>query len=185
MKIKYSIVFWFVFPVLAGCSALDLGDRTPSGASFSGEWMLNISLSDSLEVGREGLENKQAEYQIRSENLSRPQTSNPFVFISHDFNVLDADRLKIELGPDSVGLRYYPGVYRDVTFGTRDRGLWKVYSGWEDDQMVVLSLAKDLRVMERFSLVSQNRLKILIDINADKGKKSLVKVFDRVREFPG
>ena len=93
---------------------------------------------------------------------------DPFVFVSHDFHVINAQSLTIELDPISAGLDYQPGTYRDVTFGERRRGLWDIYAGWDGDDLVILSRANKLQVMERISLISPNRLRIIVGIEAEK-----------------
>jgi hypothetical protein len=104
---------------------------------------------------------------------------DPFVFVSHDFHVINAQSLTIELDPISAGLDYQPGTYRDVTFGERTRGLWDIYAGWDGADLVILSRANKLQVMERISLISPNRLRIIVGIEAEKKNRDFVKVFDR------
>ena len=55
-----------------------------------------------------------------------------------------------------------------ITFGERRRGLWDIYAGWDGDDLVILSRADKLQVMERISLVSPNRLRIIVGIEAEK-----------------
>jgi len=117
--------------------------------------------------------------QIRTEGMASADLLDPFVFVSHDFHIIDAVSLTIELDPVSAGLSYQPGTYRDVSFGERRRGLWNIYAGWDGDELVILSRANDLQVMERMSLVNPNRLRVIVEIQAEKENRDFVKVFDR------
>jgi hypothetical protein len=45
--------------------------------------------------------------------------------------------------------------------------------------LVILSRADKLQVRERISLVSPNRLRIIVGIEAEKKNRDFVKVFDR------
>ena len=87
--------------------------------------------------------------------------------------------LTIELDTVSAGLSYQPGTYRDVSFGERRRGLWNIYAGWDGDDLVILSRANNLQVMERMSLVNPKRLRVIVGIQTQKENRDFVKVFDR------
>jgi hypothetical protein len=93
--------------------------------------------------------------------------------------VLKAKRLKIEQGSDSMGVQHWPGVYRDVTWGQRERGLWKVYAGWELNDLLIQSTSKDMRVLERYRQETKDQLRVQISINADGETIELQRVFRR------
>jgi len=80
---------------------------------------------------------------------------------------LRATRLDIEQNPDSMGVRYYPGIYRDVTWGKRQRGLWEVDAGWYEGNLVVQSKADGLLVRETFLTWPANTLSVRVFIQAD------------------
>ena len=162
-----------------GCSALDLDQRKPEKVDFSGHWKLNLPLSEGvIENPRSGNDVFDSN-QIKTEGLANTDLLDPFVFVSHDFHIINAQSLTIELDPISAGLDYQPGTYRDVTFGERRRGLWDIYAGWDGDDLVILSRANKLQVMERISLISPDRLRIIVGIEAEKNNRDFVKVFDR------
>ncbi|MEM7080926.1 MAG: hypothetical protein AAF513_20090, partial [Pseudomonadota bacterium] len=100
-------------------------------------------------------------------------------FVAHDFQVLTADKLTIEQNRDSMGIRYEPGVYRDVSWGERQRGLWEVYAGWELDDLVIISAAPDLKVTERLVRLSARRLRVDVAIRADGEDFQLQRFFDK------
>ena len=161
-----------------GCSGLELAERTPVGIDFSGIWKLNPGSSEGLDQML-SLDLKDVPSRIRTEEIVRTTQTDPFVFISHDFHILDAKKIYAELGVDSAGLRYEPGVYRDISFGEKKRGLWSIYAGWEGNEMVILSKASGLSVLERFALIDRNRLRIAVKIIAEKEERTIVKLFDR------
>ena len=78
-----------------------------------------------------------------------------------------------------MGVQHWPGVYRDVTWGERERGLWKVYAGWELNDLLIQSRSNDMRVLERYQLLSNDQLKIQITVNADGESIELQRVFKR------
>ena len=79
----------------------------------------------------------------------------------------------------SAGLDYSPGVYRDITFGQRRRGLWNVYAGWEKEELVIVSKADGLNVVERFAMLNPDRIRVVVDVRVEKEERRVVKVFDR------
>ena len=162
-----------------GCSVLDLDQRKPEKVDFSGHWVLNLPLSKGVIENPRSRNDVFDSDQIKTEGMATGDLLDPFVFVSHDFHVINAQSLTIELDPISAGLDYQPGTYRDVTFGERRRGLWDIYAGWDGDDLVILSRANKLQVMERISLVSPNRLRIIVGIEAEKKNRDFVKVFDR------
>ena len=162
-----------------GCSALDLDQRKPEKVDFSGHWELNLPLSEGVIENRRSRNDVFNSDQIKTEGMATGDLLDPFVFVSHDFHIINAQSITIELDPISAGLDYQPGTYRDVTFGERRRGLWDIYAGWDGEDLVILSRANKLQVMERISLISPNRLRIIVGIEAEKKNRDFVKVFDR------
>ena len=165
--------------VITSCSTLVLDEKKPENLDFSGAWELNASLSKGiLEKSIPQSESTKADL-IRTEGLKKGGLYDPFVFVSHDFHIVGARLLTIELDALSIGVRYLPGTYRDVTFGKRRRGLWEIYAGWEDKELVILSRANDLKVIETISLVNPERLRVNVEIEEDKKNWNFVKVFDQ------
>ena len=171
--------------LLAACSSIELDETNPSNVNLDGTWILDFANSDDVPDMRDGL-NRPKQRQPRNPREAqiseiRGAIGSGLAFIVHDFEVLRADKMEIELNPDSMGIRYFPGVYRDVSWGERQRGLWEVYAGWELGDLVILSRAPDLRVMERMQL-SGDRLTVQVEIKADDEQRTLTRVFRRGRE---
>ena len=162
-----------------GCSALDLDQRKPEKVDFSGHWELNLPLSEGVTENSRPQNDVFDPNQIRTEGMASADLLDPFVFVSHDFHIINAQSLTIELDPVSAGLNYQPGTYRDVTFGERRKGLWDIYAGWDGDDLVILSRADKLQITERYSPVSPNRLRIMVGIEVERENRDFVKVFDR------
>ena len=87
----------------------------------------------------------------------------------------------IELAGDSMGVKHEPGVYRDVSWGERRRGIWQVQAGWEKDVLVVASRTTGIRVVERYRLLAPNRLQVTLHIRADGNKRQVQRYFRRQR----
>ncbi len=158
---------------IVGCSSIELSDINANGVVFTGDWVLDADRSDvspnfrkAVRRGevRDGVEPRA---RTRGRNGGVSPLGSGISFVTHDFQVLDAEALVIEQSADSMGVRYTPGVYRDVSWGERQRGLWEVYAGWEGDDIVILSEAPDLRVTERFALRDRDRLLITVEVRAD------------------
>ena len=174
-----AILLSSVLLCLVGCSALDLDQRKPEKVDFSGHWVLNLPLSEGVIESPRSRNDVFDSDQIKTEGMASADLLDPFVFVSHDFHIINAQSLTIELDAVSAGLDYEPGTYRDVTFGERRRGLWNIYAGWDGDDLVILSRANKLQVIERLSLVNPKRLRIIVGIQAERENRDFVKVFDR------
>ena len=164
--------------LLAGCGGITLEESNPANVDFSGEWILDFSRSDvapDLRPGREGTRRSRDQRRQQREEILGASGSG-LAFVSHDFQVLRADKLSIELNHDSMGVRYTPGVYRDISWGERQRGLWEVYSGWEAGELVVISSARDLRVIERIRRQGDDLL-VSVTIRADGEEREVNRVF--------
>ena len=173
VAILHGLIFCF-----CGCSSLVLEERTPAEINLSGHWILNSLISETLEP-RNDQGNDGSSVRILSEGIMRPDIADPFVFISHDFHILEAKKISIELDLNSAGIDYSPGVYRDITFGERRRGLWNVYAGWEEEELVIVSKADGLDVVERFSMIDRERMQVVVNIRVEKDERRLVRMFDR------
>ena len=169
---------------MVGCSSIQLDDVSPTGKSFTGVWVLDFADSDEVP----DLRNRVAKPRARLPGLSGGQSSNRSIrrpgagselsFVVHDFQVLGADKMEIEQGAQSMGIRYFPGVYRDVSWGERQRGLWEVVSGWEEDKLIIFSRAGSMQVHEAFT-GNANRLSVVVTIEADDETFKYRRVFNR------
>jgi hypothetical protein len=102
-------------------------------------------------------------------------------FVVQGFQIINANQIVIEQSRDSMGVKHLPGTYRDVTWGDRERDIWRVQAGWQEMDLVIFSTAKGLRVLERYRLVGPNRLKLDLEVQADGVKRQLTRFFDRKR----
>ena len=171
---------------LVACTGIELQETNPRGQILSGEWLIDFGDSDAVPDLRQRKIKVQRRLPNPTQREGRRRGAEGFglgsdlAFIVHDFQVLRADKMVIEQNKDSMGIRYEPGVYRDVSWGERERGLWEVYAGWDEYDMVIMSQANDLRVAERFEL-KDNRLQVLVTVYADGEESKYRRVFNRVR----
>ena len=78
-----------------------------------------------------------------------------------------------------MGVSYSTGDYRDVTWGVRERGMWKINAGWVDDELHVISKAHDSQATEIMRLSPDgNTLTVNVQINAGE-KFEVERVFRR------
>ena len=165
---------------LAACTTIQLDERPSQSIDLSGEWILDSVASQNPDLVAEGVKQEWIDRRPRNRrDMRRMFEGSSLAFISHDFHVLNAEKLYIEQGTDSLGIQYYPGVYRDVSWGERDRGLWAVEAGWQALEMVIVSDAPEMRVIERFDLVAPQTLRVIVTISADGEEREITRVFDR------
>ena len=165
--------------IMAGCGGLNLESKPARPTNLSGTWQLDTAASDSAD-GLKGRPSRRLERNetVRDE-IQRISRGSGLEFIAQDFQVLKAKRLKIEQGSDSMGVQHWPGVYRDVTWGQRERGLWRVYAGWERNDLLIQSTTNDMRVLERYQLISDTQLRVQITVRADGQTKELQRLYRR------
>ncbi len=164
--------------MLAGCAGVDLATVNPPGVNLSGTWLVDFSASDPLPNLQPGSRSTDRKPVSPGREAMRMLNGSGLAFIAHDFHVVKADKIIIEQNPDSMGIRYQPGVYRDVSWGEKQRGLWDVHAGWEDNTLVIISTAKNLRVEER---LRREGRQLMVDIlmEADGEKVALRRIFKR------
>ncbi len=165
--------------IMAGCGGLNLESKPARPTNLSGTWQLDTAASDSAD-GLKGRPSRRLERNetVRDE-IQRISRGSGLEFIAQDFQVLKAKRLKIEQGSDSMGVQHWPGVYRDVTWGERERGLWRVYAGWERNDLLIQSTTRDMRVLERYQLINNTQLRVQITVRADGQTKELQRLYRR------
>ncbi len=165
---------------VSGCSTVDLSTDNPTGVDLSGTWVVDFKNSDVVPDLRNHMSKKTQKRIRRGTNASRVTAiGSGLSFIRHDFQVLSATQLEIEQNKDSMGVQHLPGVYRDISWGERQRGLWAVNAGWEGRELVVISSANKLRVEERYSVFGGGRLLVNIQIDADDEEFSFRRQFAR------
>jgi hypothetical protein len=170
---------------LTACSSIDLEASIPLVFDLNGEWQINNELSDLPPDQRKLMEQAQRrdmEHRPNSSNRAIRNAGGAMAFVNHDFPVLIANEMKIEQNADSMGIQYDKGVYRDVSWGYRERGLWEVTAGWSvEGNLVVFSETNDAEVTETYTLTDgRKRLVVVIQVNVDRENFIVTRVYDRV-----
>ncbi|HEX7034725.1 MAG TPA: hypothetical protein VF210_03075 [Pseudomonadales bacterium] len=149
--------------LLTACSSLRLDYDRPDGFDLSGTWQLIEDES--------GTPPSQRRLRSRGGMLA---------FVTSDFPVLRAREMRIEQSRDSMGIRYDTGDYRDVSWGSRRRGLWEVRAGWHEGALYILSDAVDAEAMEILTLSDGGRrLDVHVRIESGGDDVEVVRVFRR------
>ena len=164
---------------LGSCGGLQLESSPTRSIPLSGTWIVDTAASDDVGSamrpdGRRGDDRLSTRAEIQ-----RIRRGSGLAFVAYDFQVLEARRMTIELAKDSMGVKHEPGVYRDVSWGERERGIWEVQAGWEEDVLVVASKTNGISVVERYQLLAPNRLQVTLDIRADGNKRQVQRYFLR------
>lgn len=131
---------------LAACGGIPLEAQRPQTFDLSGTWTLVPADSD----------------EAPSRRLLRAR-GGMLGYVTQDFPVLRAQQLDIEQSRDSMGVFYDGRDYRDVSWGTRQRGLWEVQAGWHEGSLYIISEAPDAEAREILSL-SPNGDTLTIDV---------------------
>jgi hypothetical protein len=149
--------------LLAACTTLQLDATPPADFDLTGTWFLIEDESESPPSHR----------RLRARG-------GMLAFITQDFPVLRARGMQIEQSRDSMGISYKPNGYRDISWGTRNRGLWEVRAGWHENSLYVLSDASDARARETFTLSEGGRrLDVSVRIDSRGDDVEVVRVFRR------
>ena len=167
-----------LMPLLLACSSTPLDTAPPGAFDLTGRWLLVADLSDAG-PGPGAFDVSRPTPPASGNRNRRPRGG--FAFIAHDFPVVRARWLNIEQNRDSMGIGYDRGAYRDISWGTRERGLWKVSTGWNDDGALVSRWrASDATASERYELSDGGRrLVIVLDVRAGSDQFSVRRVFTR------
>lgn len=165
-----------------GCSNLDLASKPTTAVPLSGVWLVDNSASDDATSAMrpDARFGGKRRLSTRSE-IERIRRGSGLAIVADGFQVLEASRLEIEVDGDSMGVQHLPGIYRDVSWGFKDRGIWQVQAGWEDDVLVIASQTRGIKVVERYQLLGNNRLVVTLDIQADGNERFILRAFKRQR----
>ncbi len=159
---------------LVGCAPLDV--RVPPGFDLSGEWVLDETTSDAP-LDLEAIRLREDRDVVRGRQTDAAASA---AFVVQDFPVLSAKRLRIEQSADSFGIRYDDAIYRDVSWGLRERDFWQVRAGWEEGALVVRSRRGEVKGMERFTLSeAHNRLRVAVRVDTAAEDVRAVRFFRR------
>ena len=163
----------------AGCSSNYLTVGSNTKVDLRGYWEIDRASSDDVRK----LTQKETDNADRGTNLRREiqrlLTGSGIALVRQEFGVLSADSMSIEADQFSFGFDYEPGTYRDVSLGRKERGIWKVYSGWDSDVFTIDSTSSDIRVVERYSMVANGKLVVDFMVRADRNNIELKRVFKR------
>jgi hypothetical protein len=149
MRSTAACALLLTLAALLGCGSVPLAEQPPAGFNLNGEWRLDPRASDGQVRGRGGLGSG---------------------FMSQDFPLLVAQRMRIEQDARSMGIEYERGRYRDVSWGERRRGVWDVRAGWIEDELRIYSEAPDTSAVEIWRL-SEDGQRLTIDVQV-KGPRS-------------
>ena len=164
---------------LGACSGLQLESSPTRSVPLSGIWVIDTEASDDVNAAMKPDVPRGDNRLSAQAEIQRIRRGSGLAFVAYDFQVLEAQRMTIELAQDSMGVKHEPGVYRDVSWGKRERGIWEVQAGWEEDVLVVASKTNGIDVIERYRLLSLNRLQVALDIRADGNKRQIQRYFRR------
>ena len=180
-RLKIYLGAMFCALILAGCQGLDLAQAPVAAVQLSGVWTVDEEASDDLRAfTRPPSERRRPKLSVQEE-IRRIGLGSGLAFVVQDFQIIDAQRIVIEQDRDSMGVKHIPGTYRDVTWGDRERDIWRVQAGWQEMDLVIFSTAKGLRILERYQLVNPNRLRLDLEVQADGVNRKLTRFFDRKR----
>ncbi len=179
-----AVAIAFTLVLLQGCSTVP--DLTSKQAfNLTGQWRLVDQLSDAAPNPRRMMDRMDKEVARRGPTRGAQKVRMQgalFAFVNQDFPVLSAEKMLVEQNVDSMGIDYKPGRYRDVTWGERERGLWRVYAGWDDeDRLVIDSRGNDIRARETMHLRSDGLLEVQVDVHSKQRDFSVLRVFERVK----
>lgn len=152
-----SLCLW-----LGACGGIQLDPTPPPGFDLSGTWLVVDS----------------GEPPPTPRNLRA--RGSMLAFVTQDFPILRAKRITVEQNRDSMGVRYDGGDYRDVSWGTRQRGLWEVRAGWNEGALVILWDADDAKAQETLTLSDGGqRLTVNARIESRGDRIDIQRVFER------
>jgi hypothetical protein len=150
--------------LLSACQGIPLQSHPPQNFDLSGTWQLVPEDS--------GSPPSQQSLRARGGMLA---------FVAQDFAILRAREMLIEQNPGSMGIFYDGRDYRDISWGTRRRGLWEVQAGWNEGRLVILSDAKDADASETLTLSPDGqRLRVDVEVRSRGENLAVTRVFRRL-----
>ena len=161
-----------------GCGGIPLDAHAPAGFDLGGQWVLNAAESDPPPDIRSIQDRADRAF---AQGRAGRDRGGVFSFVAQDFPVLKSKSMIIEQNRDSMGIRYDTGAYRDVSWGERKRGLWKVSAGWFEGDLVILSKAADARAHETIRLARDGQsLEVLVEVESEGQTLAARRTFERV-----
>ena len=164
---------------VAGCGSVPLDTEAPTRFDLNGHWVLHPGLSDPPPDGRR-LQAESDRGFLEGRRLGGGG-GGMLAFVVEDFPVLKSKSMVIEQDQRSMGIRYENGAYRDVSWGERKRGLWRVSAGWLEGSLVIASKAADATARETLRLSEDGRrMTVAVEVKSGGSSLSAVRTFDRV-----
>ncbi|MEC8493067.1 MAG: hypothetical protein VXY76_09220, partial [Pseudomonadota bacterium] len=102
---------------LGGCSGLQLVSSPSRSVPLSGVWVIDTEASDDVAAAMKPYARRGDDRLSARAEIQRIRRGSGLALVAYDFQVLDAQRMTIELAQDSMGVKHEPGVYRDVSWG--------------------------------------------------------------------
>ena len=175
----WPFLFALIAVFQAGCSSNYLTVGSNTKVDLRGHWEIDSASSDDVQK----LMQKESDNADRGTNLRREiqrlLRGSGIALVRQEFGVLSADSMSIEADQFSFGFDYEPGTYRDVSLGRKEKGIWKVYSGWDSDVFTIDSTSSDIRVVERYLMEADEKLIVDFRVRADGNNIELKRVFKR------
>jgi len=168
---------WLWLLLTVGCSSI--ATAPPDGFDLTGVWRLDAAASD-VAPAREHI------VEPEHRRLPADGARGPPPFRPSDFPLLLADTLVIEQDPQSMGIEYVGLGYRDVTFGEREWGGWKIEAGWDDaGELRVHMKRRGTAYEERYRLEAGGaRLVVVATVDTRRGERTVTRLFARDATSP-
>ncbi|MCE2459641.1 MAG: hypothetical protein J4F38_02555 [Pseudomonadales bacterium] len=168
------LTFGLAFLVVPACNALDT--NVPRGFNLTGDWVLVRDASDAS-PDIDAIRRREDRDVVRGRQSDAAASA---AFAVQDFPVLTATRLEIEQDDRSMGMRFDGVDYRDISWGERERDLWRVHAGWFEGDLVIRSVRGGTRGREVFAL-ERNGTILRVTVSIETGGQDVrsVRVFQR------
>ena len=161
---------------VAACTALNT--NIPAGFDLAGNWVVDELASDPP-PDLKAIRLREDRKAVR-DRRPKAQGQGSAAFVVQDFPVLAATSLHIEQSGDSMGIRYGETIYRDISWGERERDFWTVQTGWEEGALAVRSKRGGVSGKETFTLEDGGkRLRVKVEVRTDGENIDSVRVFHR------
>lgn len=182
MHTYLRLLFLFPTALLAACTTLNFS--SPQSVDLSGTWVVDETLSQRVmmrpprdEARGRGKRGGGRGPGMPPGNGAKP--GGPSGGPGGSFDVDDytasqvltpaaanSNTLVVEHVPESMGIRYQNGKYRDIDWGKTERGRLDMLAGWQDQHLIVKTKGRRGTITETFSLnASGDTLTIVYGVN--------------------
>lgn len=134
--------------VLAIAACAPLATTAPPAVDFTGVWHLDPTQSGAP-PDLEKIRRREDRAIVRGRQRNARASA---AFAVQDFPVLGAKTLLIEQNAGSMGVQYDGALYRDVSWGKRQRDFWTIRAGWQEGALVIHSERGAVKGRETFTL---------------------------------